>query len=257
MTSENVEGPEQPTPLSAERERLRRKGFTDAEISRILIEQETRGHGAQAHHHGAQQGMLSNVLGSLIAIVGYVAGLFTSIPQDAATMFDPSSEASARSRAFVSFLFKAVVVGVLAFAGWQEWQQHIESAPAIAAQQVREAQAKACSARRSAIIETLPFSSEERNLAWAQLAKDCFAVLAPQDIAPIHNLTIRDKVALRPKSTLSPEQQVARWKELSAKNDKLTEDEKVELESLYESKAVSQWILSEQRRRLGLDFTPH
>ena len=147
MTDENAKGPEQPTPLSGERERLRRKGFTDAEISQILIEQETGGRAPQAHHHGAQQGMLSSVVGSIVAVSGYVVSLFTSIPQDAATMLDASLQASARSRAFVSLLFKAVVIGVLSFAAWQEWQQHIISQTEIAKSQARKIEIEAENAK--------------------------------------------------------------------------------------------------------------
>src|SRR5208283_3495358 len=111
-------------PLDAERERLRKEGHTEAEISQILI---ARAVGGGVSHADAAlpQGVLSNVLSSIVAVGGYAARLFTTIRHDVATILDASSKVSARSGAFVSLLFKAVVIGVLGFAVWQEWNQHI------------------------------------------------------------------------------------------------------------------------------------
>jgi tetratricopeptide (TPR) repeat protein len=145
MTDENTEGHEQPNPLAAERERLRKAGYTDAEISQILIAKAT---GGAAAREGLPQGALSHVIGSIVAVGAYVAGLFTSIPQDVAAMLDASLKASARSRAFVSILLKAVVIGVLSFAAWQEWQQHIISQTEIAHSQAQKIKAEADNATR-------------------------------------------------------------------------------------------------------------
>ncbi len=84
--------------------------------------------GGGASHEALPQGALATVLGSIVAVGGYAAGLFTTMRHDIATMFDASSKASARSGAFVSLLFEAVVIGALGYAAWQEWQQHLLSA---------------------------------------------------------------------------------------------------------------------------------
>ena len=133
-------GAAQPRPLDAERERLRASGHTEGEISQILI---ARAVGGGASHQALPQGMLSSVLGSIVAVGGYVAGLFTTIRHDVTTMLDTSSKPSARSGAFVSLLFKVVVIGVLGFAAWQEWQIHIINAPITAAAQAQKAAAEA------------------------------------------------------------------------------------------------------------------
>ncbi len=140
MTRENTEQQQQSNPLAAERERLRQVGYTEAEISQIMV---ARAVGGGASHQALPQGMLSSVLGSLVAVGGYVAGLFTTIRHDVTTMLDASSKASARSGAFVSLLFKAVVIGVLGFAAWQEWQIHVVNAPITAAAQAQKAAAEA------------------------------------------------------------------------------------------------------------------
>ena len=144
VTGENTEGHQEPNPLAAERERLRQAGYTEAEISQILIARAT---GGGAPRDALPQGALSNALGSIAAVGAYAAGLFTSIPHDLATMLDPSSKASARSGAFVSLLFKGVVVGVLAFAAWQEWQQHVISQTEIAELQARKIEIEAENAK--------------------------------------------------------------------------------------------------------------
>src|SRR5271157_1957267 len=101
--------------VDAERERLRKQGYTKTEISQILIARAVGG-GAPQSHGPLPQGVLSNVLGSVVAVGGYAAGLFTTIGHDVATMLDASSKASARSGAFASLLFKAAIIGVVGFA---------------------------------------------------------------------------------------------------------------------------------------------
>jgi hypothetical protein len=58
-----------PTPLDAERERLRKEGYTEAEISQILIGNAVGG-GAPRSHAFLPQGVLSSVLGSVVAVGG-------------------------------------------------------------------------------------------------------------------------------------------------------------------------------------------
>jgi hypothetical protein len=57
--------------------------------------------------------------------------------KDVATVFDGGATASTRARATASLAVKAVVILVLGYAAWQEWQIHF-----IYAQQQAKAQAQ-------------------------------------------------------------------------------------------------------------------
>ncbi len=92
MTGENTEAQQQPSPLAVERERLRHVGYTEAEISQIMVARAVGG-GASRSNDALPQGMLSSVLGSIVAVGGYAAGLFTAIPNDIARMFDSAARA--------------------------------------------------------------------------------------------------------------------------------------------------------------------
>jgi ABC-type anion transport system duplicated permease subunit len=145
-STEGAEGA-QPNPLAAERQRLRAQGYTDAEISQILV---ARALGGGAGPTGAPlhpQGMFSNVLSSIVAVAGYAGGLFTTIRHDITTILDRSAPAGARTSAFVAIAVKAVVIGALTFAAWQEWQQHIISSTEIAESQARKLKAEADAAK--------------------------------------------------------------------------------------------------------------
>lgn len=135
------------SPLDAERQRLRAQGYTDSEISQILVSRALGGGsgspGASPHPHGA----LSNVLSSIVAIAAYAGGLFTSIRTDAAIMLDRSATSSARGGAFAATAVKAVVIGALVFAGWQEWQQLVISQTKIAESQARKLEVEADAAK--------------------------------------------------------------------------------------------------------------
>jgi hypothetical protein len=121
------------TQLDAERERLRKQGYTKAEISQILIARAVGGGTPKSQGATSPQGVLSNVLGSVVAVGGYAAGLFATIRHDVATMLDASSKPSARSGAFASLLFRAAIIGVLGFVAREEWQRHLMSATQTAA----------------------------------------------------------------------------------------------------------------------------
>jgi len=125
-------------PLDAERERLRQAGYTDAEVSQILIAR-----AAAQNPAGAGQGVMSSVLSSLVAVAGHARAVIPSFRKDVATMFDGAAAASARAGATASLAVKAVVILVLGYAAWQEWNQHIISGTEIARQQARKAKAEA------------------------------------------------------------------------------------------------------------------
>lgn len=121
------EGKPAAAPLDAERETLRKAGYTEAEVSQILIAR-----ASQQPAGATGQGVMSNVLSSLVAVGSYARTMIFSFRKDAATMFDGVATASARVGATASLAVKAIVVLVLGYAAWQEWQQHVMSATEIA-----------------------------------------------------------------------------------------------------------------------------
>jgi hypothetical protein len=123
--------PDTPAPLDAERARLRAAGLTEDEISRIFVARELGAQpqqaGAGAPAGAAGQGVMSNVLSSIVAVGSHARAVIPSFRKDVATMFDGAATASARAGATASLAVKAVVILVLGYAAWQEWNQHIVS----------------------------------------------------------------------------------------------------------------------------------
>jgi tetratricopeptide (TPR) repeat protein len=152
MSSPDQEHKSDSTSLDTERARLRSAGYTDAEISQILIAR------ASQQPAGTGQGALSNALSSIVAVGSQARALVPTFRNDVATVFDGGATASARAGATASLAVKAVVILVLGYAAWQEWRQHIISATEIAASQSEKARAEACSARIKAIIDTVPMN---------------------------------------------------------------------------------------------------
>lgn len=125
MATAEAEDKPAPSPLDAERTRLRKDGYTDAEISQILI---ARASGGSPQSIGAGgQGVLSNVLSSLMAVWTHARAALPSVRKDVATIFDGAAPTPARAGASASLAVKAVVIAVLGYAAWQEWNQHIIS----------------------------------------------------------------------------------------------------------------------------------
>jgi hypothetical protein len=111
------------------------------EISQILV---ARTLAASHQPAGAPaQGVMSTVLGSLVAVASHARSVVPSFRKDVATIFDRAAPTSARAGATASLVVKVIVVLVLGYAAWQEWNQHIISATAIAEQQARKARAEA------------------------------------------------------------------------------------------------------------------
>jgi hypothetical protein len=149
MVSPDQEDKPAASPLDAERAKLRKDGYTDAEISQILI---ARASGSSQQSPGAGgQGVLSNVLSSLVAVAAHARGTLFSIRSDVGAMFDSTAPTSVRAGASASLAVKAVVIAVLGYAAWQEWNQHIISAPEIAKQDV---QIKQETARNAPVLQT-------------------------------------------------------------------------------------------------------
>jgi hypothetical protein len=119
MPSPDHEHKSDSTSLDAERARLRGAGYTDAEVSQILISR------ASQQPAAAGQGALSNALSSIVAVVGHARALIPTLRKDVATVFDGGATAPERAGATASLAVRAVVVLVLGYAAWQEWQIHI------------------------------------------------------------------------------------------------------------------------------------
>ena len=129
--------------VETERTRLAKAGYTEAEISQILIARETSG---QAGSGGVGQGVLTGVLSNLTAVMGHARNFLPSLKADFARILSPRSSFDVRLAAFGSVILKASVVGVLAYVLSLEFVQ----LKAV----VEKTQAEACSARMKMIAET-------------------------------------------------------------------------------------------------------
>jgi hypothetical protein len=131
------------SPLDVEREVLRKAGYTDAEVSQILVARAA----SQQPAGAAGQGVMSNVLSSIVAVGSHARALIPTFRKDVMTVFDGAATASARAGAATSLAVKAVVIMVLGYAAWQEWQIHIVYATQTAAAQAAKAAADAAGAQ--------------------------------------------------------------------------------------------------------------
>jgi hypothetical protein len=120
-----------------ERERLASAGYSEAEVSQILIAREAKlGAGSQ----GAASGVLSN----LTAVMGHARNFLPSLRTDFEKMLNPKSSFGARIEAAIAVALKASVVAVLAYIVSLECAQLKAS--------VDRARAEACIARQKNAI---------------------------------------------------------------------------------------------------------
>jgi tetratricopeptide (TPR) repeat protein len=136
------------TPLDEERARLREAGYTDEEISRYFVER-LRGEGQAPATGGgaAPQGNMSGVLGNANAVLGHVRATIPVVTSATANLSNPAAPAKSRLKSAAVLVGIGLIVCVLGFAIWQEWQQHIIAATEIQNSQVRKIQAEADAAR--------------------------------------------------------------------------------------------------------------
>jgi hypothetical protein len=130
--------------LDAERARLRKAGYTDAEISQIFIAREAAGRSSESTGHGVMSGVASN----LAAAAGYVRNFIPSIATDIVTLRNRAAAPAARGQAAGYLVMKAVIVFVIAYVVWLEFSQ-LRSTTA-------RSQAEACSARQKLLVDTMP-----------------------------------------------------------------------------------------------------
>jgi len=129
-----------PSDLETERARLRTAGFSDAEISQILVARETGAGGKASFGSGVATGLLNNV----DAIVTHVRGLVPSFKGDLTRMLDRDAGGVARIGGALSLGVKAAAIVVVGYFVYLEAVQFRASA--------YKAWAEACIARQQAEI---------------------------------------------------------------------------------------------------------
>jgi hypothetical protein len=148
-----------PSALETERARLRKEGFSDSEISEILVARET---GASSSG-GLGSGVVTGVLNNLGAVTAHARNIIPGLKADLAHLLDGEASAAARLGAAMTLILKAAVIAVLAYVVSLEFSQ-LQSMAA-------KTKAEACSARMKMIAETIPM--DEWPKATAQYEKDC------------------------------------------------------------------------------------
>ena len=98
--------------VDSERARLAKAGYSESEISQILIARESSG---QAGPGGAGQGVMTGVLSNLTAVMGHVRNFLPSLKADFVRMLDPRSSFGARIEAATTVALKASMVAVLVY----------------------------------------------------------------------------------------------------------------------------------------------
>ncbi len=153
-----------PTPLDAERARLRAKGLTDEEISRVFINRESFGGGSQ-QPTGAPpiQGNMTGVLGNASAALSHARGAIPAIKTDFANLSNRAAPSSSRAKSAGVLAGVAVIVAVLGYVIYQEYQIHIVYAPITAAEQAQKAISDA-QAAADAVVNSDAAAQESRAL---------------------------------------------------------------------------------------------
>jgi hypothetical protein len=113
-----------PSALETERARLRKDGFSDPEISQILIARETGAANRTSFGSGVATGLLNN----LDAIVTHVRGLVPNLKSDLARILDRDAEGAARIGGALSLSLKAAAIVVVGYFVYLEALQFRASA---------------------------------------------------------------------------------------------------------------------------------
>ncbi len=168
MEPDNAAAPKV-SPLDAERERLRKEGYTEAEISQILIARATSPSQATA---GAGQavapGVFSGTLGNVGAAMSYGRSFLPTLRGDLVKTFDRALSPIQRIEAALFLAFKVAVIAVIAYAVKQEWDQHIISATKIAEQQALKTAAEARTADAESKAATATFKNPDSDESLAR-----------------------------------------------------------------------------------------
>jgi hypothetical protein len=140
--SEKVQAPEV-NPIEAERARLAKAGYSESEISQILVAKETATHSTGPMGSGVPTGFLNN----LGAIAHHARSLLPGLLADLGLILNGKISGGARIGAAGRTLVKGVVIAVIAYVGILEFSQLRSMAI--------KAQAEACEARMKAMIGTM------------------------------------------------------------------------------------------------------
>jgi hypothetical protein len=131
-----------PSRIEAERERLAKAGFGEAEISQILIARET----GAAQGMGGGHGVLSGVLSNLAAVMTHARNFLPSLAVDLARMLSRRVPPLQRMEAAFSLVAKCAVIAVLAYVVQLEFVTLKANA--------QRAKADACEASLKALMDT-------------------------------------------------------------------------------------------------------
>jgi hypothetical protein len=146
-------------PLEAERARLLKAGYSESDVSQILIARESAAHATPALGSGVVTGVLNNLGG----IAAHAKNILPSLKADLLHLIDGEATGRARIGAAVSLALKAMVIAVLAYVVSLEFIQFKAA--------TERARAEACSARAKAIIDTVPMNQVFE--AVEKLTRDC------------------------------------------------------------------------------------
>ena len=135
------------TAVQVERERLRGLGWTDEDIQKIMIEREVHRASPQTGAPVPVQTPMSGVLGNASAVLSHVRGTIPAIKADAANLANSGASRTSRTKSAAVLVGVAVLVVVLGYAIYREWQQHIISQTEIAAAQAQKLRIEADNAK--------------------------------------------------------------------------------------------------------------
>jgi hypothetical protein len=148
--------------MDAERERLRKAGFTDEEIKQILIARET---GAAQGMSGGGHGVLSGVLSNLAAVMTHARNFIPSLVADLARMLNRRLPFSARIEAVFLLVAKCAVIGVLAYVVQLEFVTLKANA--------QRARAEACETTMKALIGSSTWNELLNGTATRKIEEAC------------------------------------------------------------------------------------
>ena len=156
---DGAQAPQQ-TALDAERAKLRAAGYTESEVSQILIGRAVAP--AQAASGGAggvvgQQGMLSGALNNFGAALKTVQNALPNALLDLRNIFAADVTPATRVKAGGSLVIKALLVLVVGYAISQEWQQHIINATRISSAEAPRIEAASRNEIQGLTMQVNPF----------------------------------------------------------------------------------------------------
>jgi hypothetical protein len=140
------DGPPTPSRIEAERERLAKAGFGEAEISQILIAKES----GAAQGMGGGHGVLSGVLSNLAAVMTHARNFLPSLAADLARMLNRHVPPLLRIEAAFTLIAKCAIIGVLAYVVQLEFVTLKANA--------QRAKAEACQTTIKALIDSTPLN---------------------------------------------------------------------------------------------------